>query len=113
LKFTFELKNMVCHIFGRKRSEAKRPAVRVSEAICLKVCDLGAVGVRKEASFCGHSIVRSFFYEIEPLGSARPSAIDQVAALGIVRHLSYSCGKAVRSSSNSRGSLTQRVGFAG
>jgi hypothetical protein len=28
LKFTFELKNMVCHIFGRKRSEAKRPAER-------------------------------------------------------------------------------------
>jgi hypothetical protein len=26
--FAFEPKNMVCHIFGRKRSEAKRPAER-------------------------------------------------------------------------------------
>src|ERR1700761_9031340 len=28
LKFVFELKNMACHIFGRKRSEAKRPTER-------------------------------------------------------------------------------------
>ena len=40
-------------------------------------------------------------------------AIDQVTALGIMRSLSDSCGKAVRSNPQSRVSLTERVRFAG
>jgi hypothetical protein len=69
-----------------------------------RLCDLRADfagGARNEKNSFGHMIC-GFFCDVSHLGSARLSAIDQVAALGIVRPLSYSCAKVFGGSSSSR-----------
>jgi hypothetical protein len=53
-------------------------------------------------------MIRSFFARLV-IGAWQTFGHRTVAALAIVRHLSYPCWKVVRSSPQSRVSLTQRV----
>jgi hypothetical protein len=67
----------------------------------LAISEIPWWSTRHEANCFGHNMIL-FFARWSHWGSARPSAIDQVAALGIVRHLSYSCGKSLGSSRQAR-----------
>src|SRR5258707_15794971 len=72
LKFGFELKNMVCHIFGRKRSEAKRPTERGRRSKSAQRSRILNGGHRREALGVGRLSHRC---RLEPIIS-QPSEIQ-------------------------------------